>query len=59
MEMEDGAQIHIIFGQPFLTIAGAMINVKNGKLSLPVGDETLEFNLAQAIVAPTLEDSYY
>ena len=36
-----------------------MINVKNGKISLQVGEEKLEFKLAQAIVSPILKNAYY
>ncbi|XP_057990563.1 uncharacterized protein LOC110641048 [Hevea brasiliensis] len=42
--MED-VQIPIIKGRPFLANAGAIINVKNGRLTLKVGDEEVEFNL--------------
>jgi len=34
-----------------------MINVKNGKLSLQVGDEKVEFSLPQYLASPTLGDS--
>jgi len=36
---------------------GAMIDVKNGKLSLQVGDEKVEFSLPQPMASPTLGDS--
>ena len=45
MEMEDDSRIPIILRRSFLATAGAMINVKNGKLSLQVGDEKVEFCL--------------
>jgi len=34
MKMEEEDQIPIILGCPFLAMAGAMIDVKNGKLFL-------------------------
>lgn len=37
LEIED-SQVLIIFGKPFLAIMGAIIDVKNEKLSLSVGD---------------------
>ncbi|XP_057986695.1 uncharacterized protein LOC131171241 [Hevea brasiliensis] len=40
-------QIPIILGRPFLTTAGAIIDVKNGRFK--VGDEEMEFNLFRAV----------
>ncbi|KAJ9129591.1 hypothetical protein P3X46_033771, partial [Hevea brasiliensis] len=45
LEMEKDAQIPIILGRPFLATAGAIIDVKNGRLTLKVGEEEVEFNL--------------
>ena len=45
MEMEEDSRIPIILGRLFLATAGAVINVKNDKLSLQVGDEKVEFCL--------------
>lgn len=45
MEMEEDSRIPIILGRSFLATAGAMIDVKNGKLTLQVGDEKVEFSL--------------
>jgi len=53
---EEDSRIPIILGQPFLSTAGAMIDVKNGKLFLQVGDEKVEFSLPQVIVSPTSSD---
>ena len=58
MEMEEDSQIPIILGRPFLATAGATIDVKNGRLSLHVGEEKLEFNLSK-VTAPSLEDACY
>ena len=57
LEMEEDSQIPIILGRPFLATAGTMIDVKNGKLSLTVGNESAEFNLTNALKQPSLEDS--
>ncbi len=43
--MEEDVQIPIILGRPFLATAGAIIDVKNGRLTLKVGEEEVEFNL--------------
>ncbi|XP_058003699.1 uncharacterized protein LOC131180103 [Hevea brasiliensis] len=45
LEMKEDVQIPIILGRPFLATAGAIIDVKNGLLTLKVGDEKVEFNL--------------
>ena len=42
MEMEEDSRIPIILGRPFLATVGAMIDVRNGKLSLQVGNEKAE-----------------
>ncbi|KAJ9147268.1 hypothetical protein P3X46_029445 [Hevea brasiliensis] len=49
LEMEEDVHIPIILGRPFLATAGAVIYVKNGRLTLEVGEEKVEFNLFQAM----------
>ncbi|XP_021667187.2 uncharacterized protein LOC110655253 [Hevea brasiliensis] len=44
LKMED-VQIPIILGRPFLATTEAIIHVKNGRLTLKVADEEVEFNL--------------
>ncbi|XP_058003695.1 uncharacterized protein LOC131180099 [Hevea brasiliensis] len=39
LEMEEDVQIPIILGRPFLATAGAIIDIKNGRLTLKMGDE--------------------
>jgi len=53
MEMEEDSHIPIILGRPFLATVGAMIDVKNGKLYLQVGDEKVEFCLPQSMPSPS------
>jgi len=55
--MEEDSHISIILGKPFLATVGAMINMKNGKLSLEAGDEKMEFILPQSMASPTLDDT--
>ena len=57
MDMEEDSCIPIILGRPFLATARAMIDVKNGKLSLQVGDEKVEFSLPHSMVSPILDDT--
>ncbi|XP_058008897.1 uncharacterized protein LOC131183067 [Hevea brasiliensis] len=49
LEMEEDVQIPIILGRPFLATVGAIIDIKNGQLTLKVGDEEVEFNLFKAV----------
>ncbi|XP_021678236.2 uncharacterized protein LOC110663284 [Hevea brasiliensis] len=49
LEMEEDVQIPIVLGRPFLAIAGAIIDVKNGHLTLKVRDEKVKFNMFQAM----------
>ncbi|XP_039134169.1 uncharacterized protein LOC120271547 [Dioscorea cayenensis subsp. rotundata] len=57
LEMEEDTQLPIILGRPFLATAGALIDVKNGKLSLTVGEEKVEFDLANSVKHSFVESS--
>ena len=59
LEMEEDAEIPIILGRPFLATAGAIIDVKNGKLTLKVGEEEVEFNLSRITKYPSFTDSVH
>ena len=54
LDIEEDCHIPIILGRPFLATAGAIIDVKNGRLSLNVGDETVKFNLTHTLKNPFL-----
>ncbi|XP_042396837.1 uncharacterized protein LOC121986983 [Zingiber officinale] len=56
LEMDEDPYIPIILGRPFLATAGAVIDVKNHKLSLAVGSEKIEFDLSKAIKQPFLQN---
>ncbi|KAJ9185121.1 hypothetical protein P3X46_004785 [Hevea brasiliensis] len=49
IKMEEVVQIPIILGRPFLATAGAIIDIKSGRLTLKVGEEEVEFNLFDTI----------
>ncbi|KAJ8767498.1 hypothetical protein K2173_017542 [Erythroxylum novogranatense] len=49
LEMEEDTNIPILLGRPFLATAGAIIDVKNGRMTLKFGEEKVEFNLGRAI----------
>ena len=45
MEIEEDNQVPILLGRPFLATAGAIIDVKHGKLEFNVGRILLNLNL--------------
>ncbi|XP_057994951.1 uncharacterized protein LOC131175259 [Hevea brasiliensis] len=59
LKMEEDVRTPIILGRPFLAIAGANIDVKNGKLKLKVGEEEIEFNLFQDSKESAVVNSCY
>ena len=58
MEMEEDNQVPILLGRPFLATAGAIIDVKHGKLAFNVGKEIVEFDLAKLMKSSSIKDSY-
>ncbi|KAJ9562175.1 hypothetical protein OSB04_007335 [Centaurea solstitialis] len=57
LEMIEDVNTPIILGRPFLATAGAIIDVKHGKLSLNVGKEKVEFELRKSMgLPPSLDD---
>ena len=59
MEMEEDFQVPILLGRPFLATAGAIIDVKHGKLTFNVGEEKVEFEIANLMKSPSIQDSCY
>ncbi|XP_045791784.1 uncharacterized protein LOC123886512 [Trifolium pratense] len=57
MDIREDIDIPILLGRPFLATAGAIINVKKGKLTFEVGDEKIEFILSQFTKGPTFKNS--
>ncbi|XP_021722870.1 uncharacterized protein LOC110690359 [Chenopodium quinoa] len=57
MEMEEDANVPIILGRPFLATAGAIIDMKNGKITFEVGDEKLEYSLLNAMGTPSMGET--
>ena len=45
LDMEEDKSVPIILGRPFLATAGAMIDVKNGRLTLNAGGEQVKFKV--------------
>ncbi|XP_074298911.1 uncharacterized protein LOC141629889 [Silene latifolia] len=59
LDIAEDSQIPIILGRPFLHTAGVVIDIKNGKLTLEVGDDKVTYNLNNAMKSPMLEESCY
>ena len=59
LEMEEDVEMPIILGRPFLATAGAIIDVKNGRLTLKVGEDKVEFNLNMVTKYPSFTDNVY
>ncbi|XP_058775016.1 uncharacterized protein LOC131649266 [Vicia villosa] len=57
MDIQEDSNIPIILGRPFLATAGAIIDVKRGKLTFEVGEEKIEFILFQFLKAPSIVDT--
>ena len=45
LEIEEDRHILIILGWPFLATAGAIIDVKRGKILLEIGDNKVKFDV--------------
>ncbi|XP_058726201.1 uncharacterized protein LOC131597525 [Vicia villosa] len=59
MDIKEDVNTPIILGRPFLATAGAIIDVKKGKLTFAVGEEKVKFILTQFLQAPAIEDTCY
>ncbi|XP_050889524.1 uncharacterized protein LOC127094789 [Lathyrus oleraceus] len=57
MDIKEDEEIPILLGRPLLSTAGAMIDVKRGKMTFKVGDEKVEFILSKFLKASTMDDS--
>ncbi|XP_074265543.1 uncharacterized protein LOC141587982 [Silene latifolia] len=57
MDIPEDSKIPIILGRPCLATEGVMIDVKNGKLSLQVGDDKMEFSLEKSMKSPSISGS--
>jgi len=55
--IEEDSQIPILLGRPFLATASAIIDVKNGKVAFPIGDDKVEFEIVNLMKGPSIFDS--
>ncbi|XP_021723745.1 uncharacterized protein LOC110691133 [Chenopodium quinoa] len=56
MEMEEDTRVPLILGKPFLNIAGVVIDMKEGRMTLKVGDEKISFSFSQPIKKPLINE---
>ncbi|CAA0806679.1 Unknown protein, partial [Striga hermonthica] len=49
LDMDEDKEVPLILGHPFLATGGALIDVKNGELTLRVDEESITFSIYQAI----------
>ena len=54
VDIKEDSDIPILLGRPFLAIAGAVINVKYGKIAFHVGDENVEFEISKLMKGPSI-----
>ena len=50
--MEEDIEAPIILGRPFLATVQALIDLKNGKLTLNMGEDQVKFNLYKSMEFP-------
>lgn len=49
IDVDDDVEVPLILGRPFLNTSGAVIDVKDGKMTLRVGEEEVVFTLSKAM----------
>jgi len=59
LEMEEDVEIPLLLGRPFLKTAGALIDVRDEKMTLRVGDEQVVFDMSKATKRPSDEGDCY
>ncbi|XP_048621486.1 uncharacterized protein LOC125591380 [Brassica napus] len=60
LEMDEEPRDPLIFGRPFLATAGAMVNVRDGKIDLHLGKgNTLHFDIKEVMKKPTIEGQMF
>ena len=57
IDIEEDKKVPLWLGRPFFTTRAALIDVKNGELTLRVGDEAVHFNLNQSLKQPEFDNS--
>ncbi|XP_010548580.1 PREDICTED: uncharacterized protein LOC104819955 [Tarenaya hassleriana] len=57
--MDEDSRVSIILGRPFLNTVDAIIHVRGGRLTMKIGDKTVEFTLDQNLKQPSVMESSY
>ena len=57
MDIEEDTQVPLLLGRPFLATGAALTNVKNGELTLRVGEEAVHFKLNTGLKQSECESS--
>ncbi|WZZ44810.1 hypothetical protein YC2023_041069 [Brassica napus] len=55
LELEDEPKDPLILGRPFLCTAGAIIDVRNGRIDLQLGDIVMKFEMDELLKQPMLD----
>ncbi|XP_013665415.1 uncharacterized protein LOC106369859 [Brassica napus] len=55
LELEDEPKDPLILGRPFLCTAGAIIDVRNGRIDLQLGDIVMKFEMDELLKRPMLD----
>jgi hypothetical protein len=54
LDIEEDDDVPIILGRPFLATAGALVDVKNGRIVFQVSDKIVGFELENVMKGPAL-----
>jgi len=54
VDIDEDHQVHILLGIPFLSTAGTIIDVKNGRINFEVSGERIGFEIANIMKDPTV-----
>ena len=54
VDIEEDPNVPILLGRSFLATAGAIIDVKNGRIVFQVSDEMIGFELVNVMKGPTI-----
>jgi len=54
VDFDEDPQVPILIGRPFLATAGAIIDVKNGRIIFEVSDERVGFEIAHIMENPVV-----
>lgn len=59
VKLEEKPRDPIILGRPFLTTAGAIINVRKGEIDFHLSDLVMNFDLDNMVKRPKIDDQSF